>query len=316
MRENDFLNWLSSAIPSDPRVPINVGDDMAAVTLDSYKNLALLKIDQALDKVHFDLAIHSARAAGKKAVNRCLSDCAAMACSPAAIMLSVALPNTADENFARELFLGCKQAAEKFNCPIVGGDTSIWDQRLAVTVAALGSSHNPPLTRSGAKPNDAILVTGKLGGSILGRHMTFEPRIHLALELAKLLPITSMMDLSDGLAQDLPRLCARSKVGAIIAPQQLPIHPDAETLSVNDNIPAGLHALADGEDYELLFTCPESALPILFPSPGAALPGNLAKLAIPITRIGTITPETTLHLLGPNDQLLPWPKAGWEHSSK
>jgi thiamine-monophosphate kinase len=172
-----------------------------------------------------------------------------------------------------------------------------------------------PITRSGAKPGDAICVTGALGGSILGRHMTFTPRIALARALVKTVPVSAMMDLSDGLAQDLPRLCKASNVGAIIAPQQLPIHPDAETLSQKDHIPAGLHALADGEDYELLFTIPEESLLTLYPYPDAPLPGELEKFHVPIWRIGTITAEKTLHLLGPNDEMLPWPRAGWEHRS-
>jgi thiamine-monophosphate kinase len=316
MRENDFLNWLNQTLTPHAAVTLGIGDDMAAVTLTSYKNLALLKIDQALDKVHFDLAVHSPRAAGIKAVNRCLSDCAAMACKPAAILLSVALPQSADDAFARELFLGCQSAAAAFDCPIVGGDTAIWDQRLAITVAALGAADGPPVTRSGAKPGDAICVTGALGGSRLGRHMTFTPRIELALELVKVVSVSAMMDLSDGLAMDLTRLCARSAVGAIVAPQQLPIHADAELLEAKDHIPAGLHALADGEDYELLFTIPEAALLTLYPYPDAPLPGKLAAMNVPIWRIGSITAEKTLHLLGPNDERLPWPKAGWEHGSE
>lgn len=305
MRENDFLSWLAANAPAN--VPLGIGDDMAAVTLASHANLALLKIDQALDKIHFDLSVHSPRAAGIKAVNRCLSDCAAMACRPVALLLSVALPDTADEAFARELFLGCRDAAGVFSCPIVGGDTAIWDQSLALTVAALGATSRPPITRAGARPGDAILVSGQLGGSILGRHMTFTPRIELAEQLAAAVHITAMMDLSDGLAQDLPRLCASSNVGAIVAPAQLPIHPDAATLAARDGLPAGLHALADGEDYELLLTVPESELAKIFPTPGAA--------TFPLTRIGTITRERTLHLLTPDEALQPWPRAGWEHHS-
>ena len=315
MRENDFLDWLGKNVTSPGTVPIGIGDDMAGVTLSSRGNLALLKIDQALDQVHFDLAKHSPRQAGIKAVNRCLSDCAAMACRPVAILLSVALPRSADVAYARDLFLGCQDSAGRFGCPIVGGDTAIWDQRLAITVAALGAAEGEPVLRSGAKPGDAICVTGALGGSILGRHMTFTPRIELALELVKVVPVSAMMDLSDGLAMDLPRLCARSGVGAIVAPQQLPIHADAELLAAKDRIPAGLHALADGEDYELLFTIPEAALMTLYPYPDAPVPGGLEKLGVPIWRIGSITAEKTLHLLGPDDQMLPWPRVGWEHKS-
>ena len=169
-----------------------------------------------------------------------------------------------------------------------------------------------PVLRSGAKAGDAICVTGALGGSILGRHLSFVPRIELALALTKRAHVHAMMDLSDGLAQDLPRMCARSGVGAMVAPGQLPISEDAYTLAERDGIPAGLHALADGEDYELLFTVPESELPKLF---GHPMDRSFVGVGgdVPITRIGTITAETGLYLLGPSDEKLPWPRAGWEH---
>src|SRR3982751_5758152 len=97
MRENDFLKWIAEQTPPHGRVPLGIGDDMAGVGGGGGgggggAGVVLLKIDQCLDRVHFDLRTHTAAQAGRKAVNRCLSDCAAMACVPAAIMISVALP--------------------------------------------------------------------------------------------------------------------------------------------------------------------------------------------------------------------------------
>src|SRR3954470_14953539 len=141
MRENDFLAWIAQHTPVHPRVPVNVGDDMATVQLLAAAGgasggapLVLLKIDQCLDQVHFDLRQHTPAQAGRKAVNRCLSDCAAMACVPAAILISVALPREgpgSGQTAAQELFVACRDAAGVFDCPLVGGDTAIWDQRLA-----------------------------------------------------------------------------------------------------------------------------------------------------------------------------------------
>jgi thiamine-monophosphate kinase len=308
MRENDFLSWIARQTPAHPRVPLNIGDDMAAV---SFKGeLALLKIDQCLDQVHFDLRHHSMAQAGRKAVNRCLSDCAAMACKPAAIMISVALPREGpgSSEAAKELFLACRDAASLFDCPLVGGDTAIWDQRLAITVAALGTL--PPsqkeVRRSGAQPGDTLFVSGALGGSIRGRHLTFTPRIDLALKLAQTAgdALHAMMDLSDGLAQDLPRMCAASGTGAEIHAARLPIHEDAHALAEADHIPAGLHALADGEDYELLFAIDPDAVPSII---------NVHDT--PLTAIGTITAEKTLRLLDANGKPHPWPRGGWEHAS-
>jgi thiamine-monophosphate kinase len=290
-------------------VQLNIGDDCAAVTLSNH--LAQLKIDQCLDQVHFDLRQHSATQAGAKAVNRCLSDIAAMAAQPAAIMISVALPKTgpgSGEPFAKDLFLACQSAAAKFNCPLVGGDTAIWDQRLTITVSALGQlpQNRKPITRSGAQPGDTLFVSGALGGSILGRHLTFTPRIELALKLAEKLgnDLHAMMDLSDGLAQDLPRLAAASNVGAQLHTAQLPIHNDAHALSQKDHLPAGLHALADGEDYELLFAINTNRTPDL-----------IGISVVPLTAIGTITEQNALQLIDESNNPHPWPKLGWEHKS-
>ena len=322
MKENDFLAFIARHAPPHPRVPVGIGDDMAIVTPPTTPPTTptaggiLLKIDQCLDRVHFDLRQHTWTQAGTKAINRCLSDCAAMACRPTALMLAVVLPQEATAADAQALFLACQQAAALFDCPLVGGDTSIWpepNQRLAITVSALGEPVPgiTPILRSTAQVGDAILVTGALGGSILGRHLAFTPRIALALELAQRVHITALMDISDGLAQDLPRLCRASGVGALVCPAQLPVHPDAELLAKRDGLPPALHALADGEDYELLFTIPESDFPKLFPNPNS---GQIALVGgVKLTRIGTITPGPTLELLDPDDHHHPWPQGGWEH---
>ena len=321
MKENDFLRWIAAQLPGRADVPINVGDDMAAVRRPearsepgrgSIGDMALLKIDQCLDQVHFDLRVHSAQAAGRKAVNRCLSDCAAMACRPAAILLSVALPQTTDDAFAQALFTGCRDAAAAFDCPIVGGDTGVWDQRLAITVAAMAWAHSRPVSRSGAKAGDAICVTGQLGGSILGRHMTFTPRIEDAQRLVALADIRAMMDLSDGLAMDLPRLCHMSGVGAQVELARVPVHADAVRLANagegTGTTTAAMHALADGEDYELLFTLAQPEWTKLQGSWPAA-PGGCQ-----ITRIGTVT-GGGLVLVDVAGMAGKWPNGGWEHET-
>ena len=307
MKENDVLDWIGRNAKSYPWVHIGVGDDMAAVTLPGgeFSNLALLKIDQALDQVHFDLRGHRPAAAGKKAVNRCLSDCAAMACVPTAILISVALPQTVDTARMEELFEGCQAAAAAFNCPIVGGDTAIWDQRLAVTVAALGVTARSPIRRSGAKAGDALCVTGRLGGSILGRHLNFVPRIDLAQRLAAAMNIHAMMDLSDGLAMDLPRMMTASGTGACINTAWVPIHPDALRLQQRDGKPALHHALCDGEDYELLFAI----------SPDDARHLENVDPEIPVTIIGRVTAAQGEYvLMDDHGQVQAWPKGGWEYT--
>lgn len=301
MLESTFLSWIASqANPAASHLPI--GDDMAGVFLTPHQ-LALLKIDQVLDGVHFDLTTTTPEAVGRKAVNRCLSDCAAAAATPIGLLLSVALPNSATDALAQALYQGCQAAGNAFNCPIVGGDTAIWPGKLALTVAAIARTDHTPVTRAGAQPGDAICVSGSLGGSILGRHLTFTPRIHLAQTLTRHATIHAMMDLSDGLAIDLPRLCARSQVGATIDLALLPIHPDAHTLASHDYTPAATHALTDGEDYELLFALTPDHLKTLQNLP----------IDPPITRIGTVTQDPQLILIDENGTPQPWPQGGWNH---
>jgi thiamine-monophosphate kinase len=181
--------------------------------------------------------------------------------------------------YAKELYLGMREAADPFDCPIVGGDTGSWPGKLALSVTVLGRSDGiAPITRSGAKAGDEIYVTGPLGGSILGRHMTFEPRVYLARELARTGRITAMLDLSDGLSRDLRHICKQSGVGAVIEAARIPIHPDAAKLSEKDGRTPLEHALHDGEDHELLFTASRE---VVHPS---------------VVRVGTITAEPQIWL--------------------
>ncbi len=310
MRENDLLAWFAANARRYSHVPVGIGDDMAGVVLrgtadQSGAALALLKIDQALDQVHFDLREHTPRQAGAKAVNRCLSDCAAMACRPQALLIAVALPHAASTEMVQELFRGCESAAAAFECPIVGGDTAVWDQRLAITVAAMGDSSTAPVRRSGAVAGDAIVLTGRVGGSILGRHLTFIPRIAEAQAIHRVADIHAMMDVSDGLAQDLPRLLAASGVGAVVEAARIPIHPDAHTLAGTDGRSALDHALTDGEDYELLFTLTPADVPRIL----------ALDLAVELTVIGTITTQQQFVLLDGHGTPQPWPGGGWEYES-
>nr|MBA2708880.1 thiamine-monophosphate kinase [Gemmatimonadaceae bacterium] len=194
---------------------------------------------------------------------RNLSDCAAMACLPEAAVAAVALPKRplaglALLDFAKELYVGLREAADVYSCVLVGGDTASWDGKLAITVTILARSAGiPPITRSGAKPGDHVYITGPLGGSILGRHMTFKPKIEqgrLIGLLGTLGAVHAMIDVSDGLSRDLKHICRQSGVGAIIEADCIPIHEDATALCLRDGISALEHALHDGEDHELLFT--------------------------------------------------------------
>lgn len=292
--ESDFIDWLRSQHPASEFVQVPQGDDLAVLKWRA-DDLLLVGVDQVMDGVHFDSAVHPPRLIGRKVMNRNLSDCAAMACLPAAAVTTAALPRGVGIDYAKELYLGLRDAADPFDCKIVGGDTGSWEGKLVLTVTILGRSAGiAPVRRSGAKAGDAIYVTGPLGGSILGRHMTFEPRVALARQLAGRGKVTAMIDLSDGLARDLRHICRESGVGAIIEASAIPIHEDARALSRQDGRGPLDHALGDGEDHELLLT------------------GHLDGLGLPVTRIGRIVqgPELLLEREGRTEPLA---ARGWEH---
>jgi len=293
--EFDLIDWIKSQHPPTDFVPVPQGDDLAVLRWNA-ADLLLVGVDQVLDGIHFDSAIHSPRLIGRKAMNRNLSDCAAMACLPAAAVVSVALPNGAGIDYAKELYLGLREAADPFDCKLVGGDTGSWPGKLAVTVTLLGKSAGiQPITRSGAKPGDGIYVTGPLGGSILGRHMNFTSRIVIARELAATGSVTAMLDISDGLSRDLRQICNQSHVGAVIDAAAVPIHDDAIELSRRDRRSSLEHALHDGEDHELLFT--------------AAHTPDVKG----IVRVGTILPEVGTWLQQGDHRIELAPR-GWQHS--
>jgi len=251
--EFEFIHWIRSQQTPSDLVKIGVGDDLAVLNWPK-NDLVLVGCDQVLDGVHFDSKVHSPRAIGKKAMNRNLSDCAAMAALPAAAVATVALPSGVGEEYAKELYLGMKEAGDIFDCPIVGGDTASWPGKLAITVSILGRSGGiMPITRGGAVPDQRIYVTGPLGGSLLGRHMTFVPQVQIARTLATTRTIGAMIDLSDGLSRDLRHICRQSGVGAVLLEERIPVHEDAIEMRRDGHSPLE-HALHDGEDYELLFT--------------------------------------------------------------
>jgi thiamine-monophosphate kinase len=296
--EFDFIDWIRRQQRTSEIVQVPAGDDLAVLKWNwpgRESDLLLVGVDQVLDGVHFDSAIHSPRAIGRKVMNRNLSDCAAMACVPVAALVSAALPRGQDIEHARELYLGIKEAADAFNCAIVGGETGSWKGQLVVTVTILGGADGiPPVKRGGAVAGEHIYVTGPLGGSLLlDRHMNFVPRIIEARRLASGNRIGGMIDLSDGLSRDLRQICTESRVGAIIQADLIPIHDDIMKARRDERAPLE-HALHDGEDYELLFTTAEPVV------------------GVECHRIGHTTDDPGIWL-DRGGQLEPLEPKGWEH---
>jgi len=249
-----LIEWIRSRTRLDPTAfPIGPGDDMALVGLGG-ESQCLLTIDALLEGTHFDLSKATPKQVGYKAMAVSLSDAAAMAAKPVCALAWAGLPESRNMAFAKDLSAGMADAAEKFACPIVGGDITSWNQPLVTVGTALVARPAGiiPIRRSGAKPGDLLFVTGELGGSVLGRHLAFTPRVTEARQLAALVTIHAMIDLSDGLSTDLGHIARESGVAAEIMADTIPVSEDAKRLAKEDGRTPLDHALNDGEDFELL----------------------------------------------------------------
>lgn len=309
--ERAFIDWLRRRTPDAGRVLVGVGDDTAAVAW-GHGPACLVTTDMLLEGSCFTLqgspiqvpgvVPASPRRVGRKAMAVNLSDIAAMAGVPVAAVVSVGLPRRGGRALAEELYLGLRERADEFGVAIVGGDTNTWDGALTISVTLLGEPGPRGIVRrSGARPGDWLLVTGPLGGSIVGKHLDFTPRVREALALASLVELRAMIDLSDGLAVDLARLCGESGCGAVVWADAVPITPEARALA--DGRSPLEHALGDGEDFELLFAVPAEV--------GRRLVGEQPIVGVTLSAIGEVV-ESGLWLEDGERQ--PLPALGHEHA--
>jgi thiamine-monophosphate kinase len=198
-----------------------------------------------------------------------------------------------------------KEEADEYNIKIIGGDIVSGKKMLAINVTMFGKNDGlKPITRSGAKVNDAIMITGTLGGSILKKHISFKPRLKESLILNKKFSINSMIDVSDGLAADLNHLLEESGTGAILYEDKIPISADAKKLARKTDLSALHHALHDGEDYELLFTLSNKESKKLLAS---------RSLSIHVSKIGHIKKPHGLFMQDSNGKLKKLKPLGYKH---
>ncbi len=245
-----YIEWLRRQTPSDRRVLLGPGDDAAALALTPGLP-CLVTTDMLLDGSCFTLSEAGPRRVGRKAMAVNLSDIAAMAGRPVAAVVSVGLPRRGGRVLAEELYHGLREVADAFDTAIIGGDTNSWDGPLVISVTVLGeATARGAVTRGGAHPGDWLLVTGPLGGSILGKHLDFTPRVHEALRLHEVADLHALIDISDGLAADVHHICEESHCGAVLRAETIPVSDAALTL--NDGRSPLEHALGDGEDFELI----------------------------------------------------------------
>ena len=304
--ENDLLRWFRETLPGHQQLVVGPGDDAAVIQLAEGKQL-VATTDMLMDGVDFRLGEHDPAQIGHKALAVNLSDLAAMAAQPVAALVSLCLPQKGGEALAKQIYAGLLSTAAKYNVAIAGGDTNSWNGPLVISITALGEVvAGREWQRSGAQPGDHILVTGSFGGSILGRHLEFQPRIAEAQWLLENAEVHAAIDVSDGLTLDLARLCEASGCGAVLDLATIPVAGSAEVLArqCSDGITALEHALGDGEDFELILAVPpEEARRLLRDQP----------LDVQLTSIGSIASQHGLWHQGPSRERLPMAPRGWEH---
>lgn len=240
-------DWLK---PASLKSPQGIGDDCAILKIDPDLK-TFITTDSLSYGVHFDDSVSAAQA-GKKLINRNISDIAAMGGSPKQATLSLLLAPNTSSLWLADFFKGIVEAAQIFKVTIIGGDVSSLPHNQFSSVLTLTGDAAHPVTRNSAQLNDRIYVTGTLGGSILQKHYNFTPRVAEGAWLAKQ-GVTSMMDLTDGLAKDLPNLLSTEQAASLDL-RSVPVSSEAQTLSKTSQKTPLAHAFTDGEDYELLFT--------------------------------------------------------------
>ena len=241
--EDALIASLLGGLPIPRGVTAGAGDDCAIVESPGNKNLLVLKTDCVVEKIHFAPATDPIRV-GWKAMMRPLSDFAALSAVPQFALITLIVPVIRSTSWVKKLYRGLQRAGSRFDVGIIGGETSATRGPSVISVSVSGFVEKGRwISRDGGKNGDDLFVTGRLGGSLRGKHLRFVPRINESRWLTKNFSVHAMMDLSDGLGADLPRLAAASKLGLKIDMEKLPL---ARGAKIDD-------AISDGEDYELLF---------------------------------------------------------------
>lgn len=265
-----------------------IGDD--AAVLDHFGRQTVISTDLLIEGVHFDLSYCPLKHLGYKAIAVNLSDVCAMMATPTQVTVSIAASNRFPVEALEELYAGIQAACERYGVDLVGGDTSTSTKGLLISVTAIGElAPGTAVLRSGAQEGDLICLSGDVGGAylglqllerekriflenpqiqpslegknyIVGRQLKPEPRTDIVSWLQeKGITPTAMIDVSDGVSSDLIHICEDSRLGCVVYEEKLPVHEESREAAFEFGIDPTMCALNGGEDYELLFTVPQSA---------------------------------------------------------
>ncbi|MFQ5926784.1 MAG: thiamine-phosphate kinase [Terriglobia bacterium] len=322
--EWEIIEYLRRRVGRGRGVRVGIGDDAAVLEGERDKDW-VVTTDLMIEDVHFLRQAQPPRAVGHKGVARALSDIAAMGAVPRYALIALAVPPELPTRWVKEFFAGALRLARRYRVALAGGDLSRAG-RIIVDVQVLGKvEKGKAIRRRGARPGDAIFVSGELGLARLGlavlrarlaeeeamlrravrAHFYPEPRLRLGRALRRF-PVSAMIDVSDGLSSDLHQLCLASRVGARLAAAQIPVARIASRLAEQLGVASLELALHGGEEYELLFTLPARA--------AQRLPRRLAGVAL--HRIGTILRGRTIVLVDAEGRRKPLAARGWDHFAR
>lgn len=315
--EFGLIDRIKANVAASPSVLLGIGDDAAAL-VSTPGQVTLITSDMLLEGVHFDLSFCDPRTLGRKSLSVNLSDIAAMGGRPRHFLLGVALPKEIPLEFMDGFMAGMLEQAERFGATLVGGDTCASKGGVAISVTALGEQRPElVLRRSGARPGDLICVTGTVGdaaaglnelmrgareGFLASRQLDPTPRVEAGVALAEAKVASAMIDVSDGVLQDLGHICEMSGVGARLELSRLPLSDEYRAACGAD--PYAL-ALSGGEDYELLFCVPAGR--------EAEMERICAGLDLRVSVIGEVTGGASIELVAPDGAPYSAPRRGFDH---
>ena len=312
------------------RVALGIGDDAAGMVI-SHGKLLLATCDVQAENRHFRRQWTSARQLGQRAAAINLSDIAAMGGEPLFALVSLILPEDIELEWTDNLYEGLQGELRRFGAEVVGGNLSGTQDGIIVDITLLGEvAPEEMLKRSGAKPGDALLVTGSFGASaagylalerglptsepdvaeVLKAHLTPTPRVAEGRAVAGTKKASAMIDVSDGLAADLGHICDESRVGTVIRAEQIPISMATQSVAKRLGMDAMSFALHGGEDFQLVVACPRAHIQEVVQAVQGAT-------GTPLTEIGEIVePGKGRTLIERDRKKTRLKPKGWDHFAR